>query len=174
MLGTPTATDPRTGAATSSARLALTRHSGFLLARLGRAATRTYRSAMAPIGLNPRETYVLVHLREAGHVSQQALGCTLEIDASNLVVLLNDLEAEGLISRTRDPEDRRRHVVEISTAGAELVDEVMRTAAQVEDQFFSALDDEERVVLHDLLSRVAEGADIAWPPPPETAGDDGC
>jgi DNA-binding MarR family transcriptional regulator len=155
-----------------SATFALRRHSGFLLAQLGRAITRRYRSAMAPIGLNPRETYVLVHLRETGQISQQALGCTLEIDASNLVVLLNDLEVEGLISRRRDPEDRRRHVVEVSAAGAELVDRVMEAKGQVEDHFFGALDEEERDVLSGLLARVAQGADISWEAP--EAPDEDC
>jgi DNA-binding MarR family transcriptional regulator len=161
------------GAADPSARSVLTRHSGFLLAQLGRAATRRYRSAMAPIGLNPRETYVLVHLRETGPVSQQGLGCTLEIDASNLVALLNELEAGGLISRRRDPEDRRRHVVEISPAGAETVDRVMETAEEVEQQLFASLEEGERVVLHDLLARVAEGAELSWPPA-DSPGEEGC
>jgi DNA-binding MarR family transcriptional regulator len=157
----------------SSAKVAMTRYAGFLLAQLGRAVTRRYRTAMSPIGLNPRETYVLIQLRETGQVSQQTLGCTLEIDASNLVVLLNDLEVEGLISRRRDPEDRRRHVVEISAAGAKLVDEVMRTATRVEDHFFGALDADERVVLRDLLARVAESADLPWPPR-DTTGEVEC
>jgi len=135
------------------------RHAGFMLAQLGRAVTRRYRSAMAPIGLNPRETAALVQLRDAGAVGQQALGATLDIDASNLVALLNDLEVEGLLSRRRDPEDRRRHVVEITSAGTALVDEVMRTAAQVEDQFFSSLDEDERTTLRDLLCRVAQSTD---------------
>ncbi len=167
--------DPVADGALSSGKLALTRHSGFLLTRLGRVATRAYRSGMAPIGLNPRETYVLIHLRETGPVSQQALGCALEIDASNLVVLLNELEEGGLISRRRDREDRRRHVVEVSPAGSALIDQVMETAGQVEDQLFGALDEEERTILHDLLARVAEGADIAWTPPEsEPSGEEGC
>jgi DNA-binding MarR family transcriptional regulator len=74
-----------------------------------------------------------------GAISQQALGATLDIEASNLVVLLNELEAEGLISRRRDPQDRRRHVVEISEQGAKAVCEVERAADQVEDEFFAAL-----------------------------------
>ena len=143
----------------SPAKGEFTRHAGFMLAQLGRAVTRRYRSAMAPIGLNPRETAALVQLRDAGAVSQQALGTTLDIDASNLVVLLNDLEVEGLISRRRDPEDRRRHVVEITAAGTALVDEVMRTAELVEDQFFASLDEDERVTLRELLCRVAQSTD---------------
>ena len=148
------------------------RHSGFLLAQLGRAVTRRYRAAMAPIGVNPRETATLVQLRDAGAVSQQSLGCTLDIDASNLVVLLNDLELEGLIARRRDPQDRRRHLVEITEAGVALVDEVLRTAATIENEFFAVLDADERSTLLELLTRVAQSTDV--PAPGEVAADEDC
>ena len=39
------------------------------------------------------------------------------LDANNCVILLNGLEEEGLIERTRDPEDRRRHIVAITPKG---------------------------------------------------------
>ena len=149
----------------------LLQHAGFLLAQLGRAVTRQYRCAMSPIGLKPRETQALLRLSSNGGMSQQALGAALDIDASNLVALLNDLEAGSLISRRRDPEDRRRHVVEISKRGTKLVCEVERAAAEVEDQFFAALDEEERAALQALLARVARSADV--PSPAEMAGDEG-
>ena len=149
----------------------LLQHAGFLLAQLGRAVTRQYRCAMSPIGLKPRETQALLRLRSNGGMSQQALGVALDIDASNLVALLNDLEADSLISRRRDPEDRRRHVVEISKRGTKLVAEVERAAAEVDDQFFAALDEDERAALQALLARVARSADV--PSPAEMAGDEG-
>ena len=149
----------------------LTQRAGFLLAQLGRAVTRQYRCAMSPIGLKPRETQALLRLSDNGAMSQQALGAALDIDASNLVALLNDLEADSLISRRRDPHDRRRHVVEVSKRGTKLVDEVERAAAEVEDQFFAALDEDERVALQALLARVAQMADV--PSPAEMSRDDG-
>jgi DNA-binding MarR family transcriptional regulator len=155
----------------SVAKSELLQRSGFLLAQLGRAVTRQYRCALAPIGLRPRETQALLRLRAHGAMSQQALGAALDIDASNLVGLLNDLEADSLVSRRRDPEDRRRHLVELSKRGTKLVGEVERAAAEVEDQFFAALDEDERVALQDMLARVAQSADV--PSPAEMSEDDG-
>jgi DNA-binding MarR family transcriptional regulator len=148
----------------------ITQHAGFLLAQLGRAVTRQYRCALSPIGLKPRETHALLRLRDDGPMSQQALGAALDIDASNLGALLNDLEAESLISRRRDPEDRRRHVVEISKRGAKLVCEVERAATEVEDQFFAALGEDDRAALQSLLARVARSSDV--PSPEEMSGDE--
>ncbi|HWX95561.1 MAG TPA: MarR family winged helix-turn-helix transcriptional regulator [Solirubrobacteraceae bacterium] len=155
----------------------LMQHAGFLLAQLGRAMTRQYRCALSPIGLKPRETQALLRLRDHGAISQQALGAALDTDASNLVALLNDLEADKLISRRRDPVDRRRHVVEVSRRGAKLVDEVERAAAAVEDEFFAGLDGDERLALQGLLARVARSADVPSPAEisreVEMSGDDG-
>lgn len=151
----------------------LTQHTGFLLARLGRAVTRQYRSVLTPIGSKPRQTTALLALRDEGAMSQQALGAALDIDASNLVVLLNDLEGAGLIVRRRDPEDRRRHLVEISTRGSKLICEVERASTQIDDEFFADLDEDERASLHDLLARVAQSTDVCV----KDAGrgdDDGC
>jgi DNA-binding MarR family transcriptional regulator len=147
----------------------LAQHTGFLLARLGRAVTRQYRSALTPTGLKPRQTNALLTLRDEGAMSQQALGATLDIDASNLVVLLNDLEGGGLILRRRDPEDRRRHLVEISKRGSKLICEVERASMQIEDVFFAELDADERVTLHDLLARVAQSTGVS---PRDAAVDD--
>ena len=159
------------GQAHAPTRPEFTQHAGFLLAQLGRAVTRRYRCALSPIGLKPRETQALLRLRDDGAMSQQALGAALDIDASNLVALLNELELNSLISRRRDPEDRRRHVVEVSKRGTKLLDEVERAAAEVEDQFFDALDEDERVALQALLARVAQSADV--PSPAEMSGEDG-
>jgi DNA-binding MarR family transcriptional regulator len=156
----------------SCAEPELLQHAGFLLAQLGRAVTRQYRCALSPIGLKPRETQALMRLRADGPMGQQALGAGLDIDASNLVALLNDLEADGLISRRRDPEDRRRHVVEVSGRGTKLLDEVESAAVEVEDQFFAALDEEERAALQGLLARVARSADV--PSPAEMSGEESC
>ncbi len=163
-------TDATSGQQQAPPEPEFTQHAGVLLAQLGRAVTREYRTAFSPIGLKPRATAALLRLRVEGAMSQQALGATLDIEASNLVVLLNELEAEGLISRRRDAQDRRRHVVEISEQGAKAVCEVERAAGQVEDEFFAALSQDERCALRELLARLTESADAQ--PPAGVAGEE--
>ena len=142
---------------------------GFLLAQLGRAVARRYRAGLAPTGLKPREAATLLRLRAGGATSQQDLGCTLDIDASNLVVLLNDLEGAGLIRRRRDPADRRRHLVEISKRGTRILDEVDQACDLIDDDFFSSLTFSELEMLRGVLARLAQGAD--FPAPPEATGE---
>jgi MarR family transcriptional regulator, lower aerobic nicotinate degradation pathway regulator len=72
---------------------------------------------MSPGGLRPRHLIGLKLLSEQGPAGQQGLADALCLDPSNVVVLLNELEERGLITRRRDPADRRRHIVELSSLG---------------------------------------------------------
>jgi DNA-binding MarR family transcriptional regulator len=119
------------------------------LARIGRRAAET----STPGGLRPRHLHALGILKERGPLSQQSLGEVLSLDPSNVVGLLNELEERGLITRRRDPADRRRHIVDLSSAGEEALALAYVRLGLVEDDLLAALSDEERAVLHDLLVR---------------------
>ena len=105
------------------------------------------------MGIRVRHFVALGFLKGSGSVPQQALGEALCTDANNLVLLLNELEAEGLAVRRRDPDDRRRHIVEITPAGRRAVTHAGRALAPCEDKVTSALNADERAELERLLAR---------------------
>jgi DNA-binding MarR family transcriptional regulator len=131
---------------------------GFLIGRVGKIASRQFARALETVDMKPPEAAVLMNLRDRGPMTQQALGELLQIDPSNLVGVLNELEESGLALRRRDPTDRRRHIVEISPAGIERVAEVEDLVAGVEAQLLAVLDEQERDHLRALLARVVEAA----------------
>jgi len=133
------------------------------LARLGRRAAE----ASKPGGLRPRHLRALGILREQGPQSQQGLGEVLSLDPSNVVGLLNELEERGLITRQRDPTDRRRHIVELSGRGEKALAAAYVRLGLVEDSLLGALSTEERVTLYHLLVRAAGTAS-----PPCCAADE--
>ena len=132
---------------------------GMLLVKVGRAAERWFTEGLKPIGLTPRHFGVLYELR-ARPTSQQALIDSIGVDPSKLVGLLNDLEADGLIVRRRDPEDRRRHIVEVSKEGRARLSAAEKAAAGVEDRLFASLDDAQRAELLRTLAQVADSTAI--------------
>jgi DNA-binding MarR family transcriptional regulator len=75
------------------------------------------------------------------------------MDANNVVLLLNELEELGHVSRLRDPSDRRRHLVQITPAGRAALSDAERAQAVIEDEVLAALDFDERRTLRELLSR---------------------
>ncbi|GIH66088.1 MarR family winged helix-turn-helix transcriptional regulator [Microbispora siamensis] len=130
---------------------------GALLEHLARRLRLRSESVLAPLGLRPRHLVALTVLRDRGGSTQQALASTLEMDGTNVVGLLNDLEAEKLIERRRSPEDRRRHVVELTEAGAKRLAKAEFALAAVEDEVLGALDHDQRETLYSLLQQVATG-----------------
>jgi DNA-binding MarR family transcriptional regulator len=133
-------------------------HSGALLDHLARRLRLRSEAVLAPLGLRPRHLVALTLLRDRGGSTQQALASTLAMDGTNIVGLLNDLEAQKLIERQRSPEDRRRHVVELTNAGAELLAKVEVALIAGEDEVLGALDATQRETLYGLLQQAANGA----------------
>ena len=132
--------------------------SGALLDHLARRIRLRAESVLAPLGLRPRHLVAMTVLRDRGASTQQALAATLEIDSTNVVGLLNDLEARKLVERRRSPQDRRRHVVELTDDGAEILARAEFALAAAEDQVLGALDDEQREMLYSLLQQAATGS----------------
>ena len=124
------------------------------LARLGRRAAET---SLEPSGLRPRHFFALRMLRDQGPSNQQVLAEILHLDPSNVVGLLNELEERGLVSRRRDPADRRRHIVELSPSGDQELDATQGRLSQAEDNILRGLTTAERATLHELLLRATAG-----------------
>src|SRR5713101_3273487 len=124
-----------------------------LLEHLARVGCRAAEATMSPGGLRPRHLIALKLLSEDGPASQQGLTEALRLDPSNVVGLLNELEERELITRRRDPSDRRRHIVELSPLGEDELALAYARLSSVEDNLLSVLSPAERATLYDLLVR---------------------
>jgi DNA-binding MarR family transcriptional regulator len=124
-----------------------------LLEHLARVGRRAAEGTMLPGGLRPRHLLALKLLSDQGPASQQGLAEALSLDPSNVVGLLNELEERGLVTRRRDPADRRRHIVELSDLGQDELGLAFVRYSHVENELLSALSPEERATLYNLLVR---------------------
>ena len=132
-------------------------HPGALIDYLARRMRQRAEAVLAPLGLRPRHLVALTVLRDRGGSTQQALATTLAMDGTNIVGLLNQLEAEQLIERRRSPEDRRCHVVELTGAGARQLAAAEQALTAVESEVLGALDEHQRETLYTLLQQAATG-----------------
>jgi DNA-binding MarR family transcriptional regulator len=135
-----------------------THRSGALLDHLARRMRLRAESVLEPLGLRPRHLVALTVLRDLGGSTQQALSSTLMMDGTNIVGLLNELEAEKLIERRRSPEDRRRHLVELTAAGMQRLAKAEFALAAAEDEVLGALDGAQRETLYRLLQQATGGS----------------
>ncbi len=72
------------------------------------------------------------------------------------MAILNELEERGYATRRRDPDDRRRHLVEVSQKGIAVIDEVSQVMDGVETDLLDGLEPAEREQLEGLLTSIWE------------------
>src|SRR5215469_15640504 len=89
----------------------------FLLKRLGTVAKEDSFRRYEEAGLHPYHYAILALLDEGVRETQGAIAQALGYDKGQLVGLLDELEAAGLVERKRDTADRRRHLVVMTPAG---------------------------------------------------------
>jgi DNA-binding MarR family transcriptional regulator len=128
---------------------------GFLLSRVGIAMKLAAMEEFERGGFNPYSYAVLAVLAEGAKETQATIADTLDLDRSQMVGILDELEERGLIERRRDQTDRRRHMVSITPAGKKQIAKMRTMIKDLEDSFLVSLDDDERATLQDFLQRIA-------------------
>jgi MarR family transcriptional regulator, temperature-dependent positive regulator of motility len=125
-----------------------------LLTQLARAVYM--RSSVDLVGMALRNMVVLAYLRDHPGASQQSMTEQLSMDSNTGVLVLNDLEDLEYVERRRDPADRRRHLVDITNAGLEALEEAELAQGSIEDEILSGLSDSERDEFRGLLVKALE------------------
>jgi len=128
----------------------------FLLKRLGFTAKDRAMASYEGTGLHPYHYAIMLVLDEGSADTQGSIADALGYDRGQLVGLLDELQEQGLVERQRDPNDRRRHLVRMTTEGTKALRRLRAIARRNEDDFLDPLSEEERAQLHTLLMRLAE------------------
>jgi len=106
-------------------------------------------------GSQPSWLILLMAKREAFH-TQHELAQAVGIEGPTLTYHLDAMEAEGLITRTREPANRRAIRVSLTAAGETLFDTLYRAAAAFDLRLRRGVSDEEIATVRAALTRFAE------------------
>jgi DNA-binding MarR family transcriptional regulator len=132
----------------------------FLLSQLGAHIAREFQHRMSVIGVQPRAYAVLMVLATDDGQSQRQLSARLGIHRNAMVAVIDSLEADGLVERKANPEDRRAFAITLTDRARDVLPELDRTGHALEDSIAKPLSDAERSTLRELLQRIAAGADL--------------
>jgi DNA-binding MarR family transcriptional regulator len=128
---------------------------GLLLSQVGHSVARSFHACLQPLDLDPRQFLLLQTVGACRDQSQHAVGASLQIPPSRMVVLVDTLSERGLIQRVANPVDRRAHALRLTPAGRRLLQRATPVAAAFETELCRPLSAPERATLLALLSRLA-------------------
>jgi DNA-binding MarR family transcriptional regulator len=151
---------------------ALASRLGYLLKHAQHRLAEFTSAAMAPYGVTGRESAVLTAIDSQVPVSQQDVALRLGVDRTTMVALIDDLEGKGLVQRRKDPDDRRKNVVQLTDLGRATLRDASRAGTDAERRFLSALSDDQAARLVEALRAVAFPSSGSPDPAPPRSRDD--
>ena len=110
---------------------------------------------LSDVGLSLAKLAALHRLTEAGEsLPLGQLADRLACVKSNVTQLVDRLEADGLVNRTGDPNDRRSRLAVLTDAGRFAYTQGSEIQMQAERELFGVLTPEETDKLHELLGKL--------------------
>ena len=128
----------------------------FSLHAASRAVTGLYRPTLDALGLTYPQYIAMRVLWHRGRATVRDLGTAMDLDSGTLSPLLKRLEAQGLVHRTRGPDDERTVWITLTEQGARLQDRVRDLPERLSCAV--GLDPDEITQLHRLLERIRAAA----------------
>ena len=109
---------------------------------------------MTEAGVRTQHYHVLASLADDGDAVQATLADRIVLDRSDLVTLLDELEALDYVVRRTAPADRRRKIVAITATGEKQLVAMDQLIYAAEAELLEPLSASERKTLLELLDRL--------------------
>ena len=151
--------------------LALERQVCFALSVATRSVLSVYRPILERMGLTHPQYLVMLALWGQSPLAVKELIEMLQLDGPTLSPLLKRLEAAGLVTRTRDPDDERQLRIDLTQQGRALREDALNVPPSVVAKLGMSLGDLEE--LHKGLTTLNEAARRAGVKPLPAPAKDG-
>src|SRR6478672_10109963 len=148
---------PSNPAAPASSPLSLEQQICYAMHTTVRAFDGVYRELLAEHGLSYPQYIALMGVVEHGPLTVSRLGELMRLDSGTLSPLLKRMESAGLVGRARDPEDERRVLVSVTSAGRDRLAALGDVPHQIAVR--SGLSRQQLHDLHRTLQEVTERLD---------------
>jgi MarR family transcriptional regulator for hemolysin len=131
---------------------------GLLLARTSKATSRAFDQVLVEAGASLPTWLVLVSLQGSRRPAQRELAAAIGIEGPTLTHHLNRMETDGLVTRTRDPENRRAHQVALTDEGRALFRRLVGAVSAFDARLRSGIDEDDLDVARRVLGRLASNS----------------
>jgi MarR family transcriptional regulator for hemolysin len=128
---------------------------GLHLTQAARSVSRAFDGALGEAGGSLPVWLVLLNLKASPQASQREIASAMGVSEATLTHHLNAMDAEGLVTRRRDPANRRVHLLELTEAGEAAFARLRNAAVGFDRRLRHGLTDTEIEQLQRLLDRLA-------------------
>lgn len=131
---------------------------GLFVTRAARDLSRAFEDALAAAGGSTPTWLVLLAVSDGPHATQRELAEAVGIRQPTLVHHLDGMERAGLVTRERDPGNRRVQQVRPTEAGERLFLRLRRAASSFDGRLRAGLGEADVAELRRLLDQLVENA----------------
>jgi MarR family transcriptional regulator for hemolysin len=128
---------------------------GLTLAQTAKTVSRAFGDSLAEAGGSLPVWLILLALKSRTYANQREIAAVVGIQGATLTHHLNAMEADGLLTRARDPANRRVHMVELTEAGEDMFYRLAQAARTHDERLRAGLSDTDIRHLDELLHRLA-------------------
>src|SRR5580693_7717692 len=129
---------------------------GLHLTRVSRTISRAFDDVLAEAGGSLPVWLVLISLKSGQLASQRELAEAVGVQGATLTHHLNAMESAGLVTRRRDPANRRLHLVELTPDGDALFFRLRDAAMSFDQRLRAGLSGTEVSQLESVLTRLRD------------------
>jgi MarR family transcriptional regulator for hemolysin len=129
---------------------------GLTLARTAKAVSRAFDDTLTAAGGSAPIWLILISLKTQQTANQRELAEAVGIQGATLTHHLNSMEADGLITRRRDPANRRVHQVALTERGETLFHRLATAARAHDERLRDGIGEAEIATLEKLLGRLQD------------------
>jgi len=127
---------------------------GLELANTAKRVSQAFDAALAETGGSRPIWLILLTIKTRAVANQQQIADAVGIRGPTLTYHLNSMEAEGLLTRRRDVDNRRTHVVELTDAGHEAFESMREAAVRFDQRLRRGLSDDDLGTLQRVLQQL--------------------
>jgi MarR family transcriptional regulator, transcriptional regulator for hemolysin len=129
------------------------------LARTAKLVGQSFDAVLAAEGGNQAVWMVLISLKTHPGANQREVAHAAGIQGATLTHHLNALEESGLVTRRRDPANRRVHVLELTEEGEAVFERFAKAAIAFDRQLSAGIADRDLATARRVLAALRENAE---------------
>jgi DNA-binding MarR family transcriptional regulator len=126
----------------------------FQLAKAGQNSVRFWAQRTADLGVTATQSMVMRFLHDEDSITSKELGERVQLDSATLTGIIDRLEAQKLVVRAGNPDDRRAISVRLTETGREVAEKIAKLSEEANRDFLKGLSPEDAETLRRLLAAV--------------------